>query len=148
MCQPLMTSCLPKSIVANAIDKGGNYSWTISMWTACPPKDTWHPWVGWGQVTSNRRLSRRFIWTPLHSTLTLPSLWWALGCWTTIATWKPRWVRGPTLWFCVWVYCCTLTYICHTYIDFPFHVWHYNPLWSLLFMKKIHDSVLKQYQNL
>ena len=71
-----------------------------------------------------------------HSTLTLPSLRWVLGCWTTISTWKPRWVGGPTLWVYVRAYSSTLTYICHMCIHFPFHSWHHHPLWSFSFIKK------------
>ena len=118
------------------------------MSTTCPP------WTihGLGEEGSHliNALPMGIYGPHMHSTCNLHSFQWVLGCWTTIATWRPRWVVGPTMWVCIrqlyviaphrltYVIC---TYILHSTIDAIIHCNHF-------YLLEIWDWVLKHYQNL
>ena len=129
-----------------AIDNPCNCSRMVDMLTAISSMGTWHLWVGWEGVTSNRCLPRGYIWTPLHFALALVGPWLLNNCChlEIEMSWRPHIVDLCSR---IVLYYTTTTYICHTYIHCPFHTWHHNPLRPLCLLK-IWERVLKYYQIL
>lgn len=116
----LMNNHLPKSTTTNTVDTSSDCSWAIDMWNYNPPKDMWCPWFGLRSITSNRRLSRGYIWTLLHSTLTPVSPWLSNNhCYSE----TKLSLRAHIVGLCLGIvfYCTTSTCICHAYIHFLFH---------------------------
>ena len=120
------------------------------MWIACPPKDTWHPWIWWGGVTSNRCPPCGYIWTPLplHPYFALAPIGsWSLNnhCHSEAEmSWRAHIVSlssGIIFYPITFIYICHSTYILHSTCDTIIHCGHF-------YLPKIRDSIFKQCRNL